>query len=253
MPTRLNPNKRDETILTVREAAEILKVSILTIKNYIYQGKLKSFKTPGGHHRILKSDLEALMKKTELPLDYFSFLEPLITALEIRDTFTKGHSARVADYSLLIARDLKLSEEALKNIRLASLLHDLGKICINESILKKPEKLTEKELLILKFHPEMGERIIEPVEAFRPVKPFIRHHHERYDGNGYPDRLAKEDIPQEARIISVAESYDSMTSDSSYRKKLSKEEAIAELKSQKDKQFDPQTVEVFLEAIKLGQ
>lgn len=250
MPTRLNPDKRDETILTVKEVAKILKVSILTIKNYIYQGKLKSFKTPGGHHRILKSDLDALMKKAELPLDYFSFLEPLITALEIRDTFTKGHSTRVADYALLIANQLNLPTETLKNIRLASLLHDIGKLCINESILKKSERLSEKEYFVLKSHPEMGERIIEPVEAFKQVKPFIRHHHERFDGMGYPDKLNKENIPLEARIISLAESYDSLTSNSSYREKLSKEEAIKELEREKGRQFDPQIVEVFLKAIK---
>lgn len=248
MPASINKNS--ETILTAKETARILKVSIPTIKNYIYQGKLKSFKTPGGHHRILKSDLDAIIKKSELPLDYFQFLDSLITALEIRDTFTQGHSSRVASYSLLIARCLNLSEEKLKQIRLASLLHDIGKLCIDESLLKKSERLTQNELSILKSHSVMGERIIEPVEAFKHVGPFIRHHHERYDGSGYPDRLVKEDIPQAARIISVAESYDSLTSDSSYRKKLSKEKAIEELKRQKARQFDPGILEVFLGAIK---
>lgn len=247
MPT--NSNKENETILTVKEAAKILKVSILTAKNYIYQGKLKSFKTPGGHHRILKSDLDAIIKKPEFPPDYFQFLNSLITALEIRDTFTQGHSSRVADYALLISRQLNLSGENLKNIRLAALLHDIGKLCIDESIIKKSKKLTENELSILKSHSVMSERIIEPIEAFRAIRPFVKHHHERYDGNGYPYRLAKEDIPLEARIISVAESYDSMTSDSSYRKKLSKEEAIEELKREKGKQFDPWIVDVFIEVI----
>lgn len=245
-----NTHPKNETLLTVREVAMILKVSLLTVKNYIYQGKLKSFKTPGGHHRILKSELDAIIKKTEFLPDYFEFLQSLITALEIRDTFTPGHSSRVANYSLLIANQLNLTTGNLKNIRLASLLHDIGKLCINESILKKSARLTEKEYSVLKFHPEMGERIIESVEAFRTVRPFIRHHHERYDGSGYPDRLAKEDIPLEAKIISVAEGYDSMTSESSYKKKLSKPEAIEELKRQKHKQFDPQIVETFLRTIK---
>lgn len=236
-------------ILTLKEAAKILKVSILTAKKYIYQGKLKSFKTPGGHHRILKSDLEALTKRTESIPDYFQFLESLITALEIRDTFIPGHSSRVAEYSFLIANSLNLPPENLKNIRLAALLHDIGKLCIDEPILKKSERLTEDELLSLKAHSGIGERMLEPVEAFRLLRPFIKHHHERYDGDGYPSRLAKEDIPLEARIISVAESYDSMTSESSYKKKLSKEEAIEELKREKDKQFDPTIVEVFLEVL----
>ncbi len=223
------PDNKNETIFTVKEAANILKVSILTVKNYIYQGKLKAFKTPGGHHRILKSDLDVLIKKPESPPDYFQFLESLVAALEIRDTFTQGHSLRVANYSLLISRRLNLPQENLKNIKLAALLHDIGKLCIDESILKKSERLTENELITLKSHVGIGERIVEPIEVFRPVRPFIRHHHERYDGSGYPDRLAKNAIPLEARIISVAESYDSMTSDSSYKKKLSKEEAIEEL------------------------
>jgi len=244
-----NPNKRDETILTPKEAAKILRVSIPTIKNNIYKGKLKSFKTPSGHHRILKSDLDALIKKPEFPLDYFQFLEPLITALETRDTFTQGHSSRVANYSLLISHHLNLPQENLKNIRLAALLHDIGKISIDESILKKSERLTESELLILKSHPGIGERIIEPIEVFRPIRPFIRHHHERYDGAGYPDRLAKEDTPLEARIISVAESYDSMTADSSYRPALSFNEAIKELRKATGTQFDPKIVEVFLKVL----
>lgn len=240
---------KEEAFLTVKEAAGILKVSILTIKNYIYQGKLKSLKTPGGHHRILKSDLDTIIKRPELIPDYFQFLDSLITALETRDTYTQGHSKRVADYSLFISRQLNLSQENLKNIRLAALLHDIGKLCIDESLLKKSERLTESELSILKSHTLMGERIIEPIEAFTPVRPFIRHHHERYDGNGYPYRLTKENIPLEARIISVAESFDSMTSDSSYRKRLSKEEAIEELKRQKGRQFDPEIVNIFIGAI----
>lgn len=248
-----NSDKKSDLILTLKEAAKTLKVSILTIKNYIYRGKLKSFKTPGGHHRILKSDLDLLIKKAELPLDYFQFLDCLITALEIRDTFIPGHSSRVANYSLLISRHLNFSEDNLKNIRLAALLHDIGKLYIDESILNKKGRLTKEELSIIKSHPVMGERIIEPIEVSRPVKPFIRHHHERYDGNGYPHRLAKEDIPMEARIISIAESYDSMISESSYKKKLSKEEAIEELKREKHKQFDPKIVDVFLEAISQEQ
>ena len=225
-----NNKQNNEVILTIKEVAEILKVSTLTLKNYIYQGKLKSFKTPGGHHRILKSDLDALLKKTGFLPDYFQFLETLITALEIRDTFLQGHSLRVANYSVLIANQLKLSGENLRNVKLAALLHDIGKLCIDESLLKKSERLTKDQFLMLRSHSVLGERIIEPIEVFGPVRPFVRHHHERYDGNGYPDGLAKGDIPLEARIISVAESYDSMTADSSYRKKLSKEKAIEELK-----------------------
>ncbi len=244
-----NFNKENDLILTLKETAKILKVSIPTLKNYIYQGKLKSFKTPGGHHRILKSDLDALLKKAEFLPNYFQFLNSLITALEIRDTFIQGHSSRVANYSLLISSHLNLPQENLKNIRLAALLHDIGKLSIDKSILKKSKKLTESELLILKSHSVIGERIIEAIEVFRPVRRFIRHHHERYDGNGYPDKLAKEDIPIEARIISVAESYDSMTSDSSYRKRLSKQEAIKELKREKARQFDPLIIEVFLKVL----
>ena len=247
MPT--NSDKKAETILTLKEVAEILRVTTLTVKNYIYQGKLKSFKTPGGHHRILKSDLEALIEKPEFLPRYFQFLDSLITALEIRDTFIQGHSSRVANYSLLIADSLNLPQENLQIIRLAALLHDIGKLTIDESLLKKSERLTESELLILRSHSIIGERIIEPIEVLSPVRPFVRHHHERYDGGGYPDRLVKEDIPLEARIISVAESYDSMTSNSSYREKLSKEEAIEELGREKAKQFDPRMVDVFLKVL----
>lgn len=244
-----NSHQKNETILTVKEVAEILKVSTLTIKKYIYQGKLRSFKTPGGHHRVLRSDLEAIIKKGKPYSEYLKFFHSLISNLEKRDTFTPGHSSRVANYSLLISKKFNLPQERLKNIRFAAIFHDIGKIYIDESILKKSGKLSKSEFSIIKSHSLVGERMIEIINEFKDIKPFIRHHHERYDGSGYPDRKALGDIPLEARIISVAESYDSMTSDSSYRKKLSKKEAIEELRREKGKQFDPQIVEVFLKVL----
>jgi len=244
----LNSNK--DKALTVSEAAKILNVSRLTIKNYIYQGKLKSFKTPGGHHRILVSDLNAIMKKPDTPPDFIQFIDSLISALEIRDTTVQGHSQRVARFAELIAKNLNFSEEQLNQLKIAALLHDVGKLCIDQSILQKSEKLTEYEYQILRSHPLMAERMLGPVEAFVDVIPLIKYHHERYDGEGYPYRLAKDHIPLEARIIAVAESYDSMTSDSSFRKKMTKENAIKELEQQRGKQFDSKIIDIFVEALK---
>ena len=133
---------------------------------------------------------------------------------------------------------------------MAALLHDIGKLCIDQSILKKAEKLTEDEYQILKTHPLMAERILSSVEDFSDIVPLIKHHHERYDGQGYPYRIAKDDIPLEARIIAVAETYDSMTSDSSFRKKMTKKNAIKELEQQRGKQFDSKIIDIFVEALK---
>ena len=238
-----------EKVLTVSEAAKILNVSRLTIKNYIYQGKLESFKTPGGHHRILVSDLNVIMKKPKTSPDYIPFIDSLISALEVRDTTAQGHSQRVAQFAQLIANHLNFSQEQLNNLKIAALLHDVGKLCIDQSILKKTEKLTEEEYQILKTHPLMAERILGSVEEFGDIIPLIKHHHERYDGQGYPYRLAKDDIPLEARIIAVAETYDSMTSDSSFRKKVTKKNAIKELEQQRGKQFDSKIIDVFVKAL----
>lgn len=255
-------------ILKTREAAELLKVTTQTIKNYIYSGKLKALKTPGGHHRIRRSDLKEIGFIEDLPGEegrlgreelyqiykdllgsYISTVKVILRALDSRDVIATGHSQRVAEYSVRMADKLGLSPSEKRNLELAALLHDVGKIGISEYILGKPGKLTDQERFMVKKHPEIGEHILEGVDFLKPTIATIRHHHERFDGKGYPDGLAGNNIPLQARIISTVETYDFLSSDLSYRKALSKQEVFDEMKKASGSQLDPEIVSAFLETV----
>jgi len=181
---------------------------------------------------------------------YFEIVKALAQAIEAKDPYTHGHSARVMEYSLQIAQKLGLSEEEIKSLKYAAILHDIGKIGVRGYILNNPNGLTIEEYEEVKKHPAIGENIIQPIELLQPIRPLIRHHHEWYNGKGYPDGLSGENIPLGARILTVADAYDAMKSDRPYRKALSEEKAIQELKHGSGRQFDPQIVEVFLEILK---
>jgi response regulator RpfG family c-di-GMP phosphodiesterase len=167
-------------------------------------------------------------------------------AMEANDLYTHGHSDRVMQYSRLIAIGLHLNEENVRRICTAALMHDIGKIGIPLDALKKPQKLTKEEYELFKEHPDKGRRILEPIEFLKDIVPAVYHHHEQYDGTGYPLGLKGEEIPIEARILAVADTYDAMTSDRAYRAALSHEIAVAELKRCAGTQFDPRIVAVFI-------
>ena len=181
---------------------------------------------------------------------YFEIVKALAQAIEAKDPYTHGHSARVMEYSLQIAQKLGLPEEEIKSLKYAAILHDIGKIGVRGYILNNPNGLTIEEYDEVKKHPAIGENIIQPIELLQPIRPLIRHHHEWYNGKGYPDGLSGENIPLGARILTVADAYDAMRSDRPYRKALSEEKAIQELKHGSGRQFDPQIMEVFLEILK---
>jgi HD-GYP domain-containing protein (c-di-GMP phosphodiesterase class II) len=178
--------------------------------------------------------------------DYFNTIRALSQALEAKDEYTRGHTDRVTAYSLKIGKSLELSKDEMKQLEYAAVLHDIGKLGIEEQILGKPGKLTKKEFDVVKEHPVTGERIVKSLDFLGIAKTSIRHHHERYDGEGYPDSLKGEDIPLGARIIAIADTFDAMTSDRPYRRAFPPEEAIKELKKVKGKQLDPEVVEAFL-------
>jgi len=182
----------------------------------------------------------------DLQKSFLDVVAALVKAVEARDKYTRGHSQRVTEYSLRIAEALGLSKEEMKIIKFCGLMHDIGKIGIGDSILHKPSALGSKEYEIIKGHSVMGEEIIQPVGFLKKGLPLIRHHHERYDGRGYPDGLQGKAIPLMVRILAVADSFDAMTSDRPYRKALSLEESIKELKKKSGTQFDPEIVKVFL-------
>ncbi len=174
----------------------------------------------------------------------------LAHAIEAKDTYTINHCEKITDRAVTLAQALALPRHEVQNIRLGSILHDVGKIGVPDAILNKPGKLTDEEYEIIKQHAQIGARIVESVSALQGVVPIIRHHQERYDGTGYPDGLAGEEIPIGARIIAVVDAYGAMTEDRVYRKALGHNEAMAELKRFAGRQFDPHVVTAFMRLLK---
>ena len=169
-----------------------------------------------------------------------------VNAIDAKSAWTKGHSERVTEYAVAIAREMGLEGETIETLRIASLLHDIGKIGTYDVILDKPKSLSHEEFNLINLHPVRGEEILRPIKQLEHLLPVIRHHHERIDGKGYPDGIKGEQIPMLSRILCVADSYDSMTSDRPYRCAGLKEYAVAELHRCSGSQFDPAAVEAFL-------
>lgn len=203
--------------------------------------------------KILKQN-EALIHKSndlkeaysKLNSSYKSTVLALSKAIDARDTYTAGHSERVTNLSLKIGQALNLSSNQLNVLEIAALFHDVGKIGIPDKVLNKPGKLTDEEFNQIKEHPSIGIDILKTIEFLDKTLPMILHHHEKYDGNGYPLGISGEAIPLESRIICVADSYDAMTSDRPYRKGLPHTVAVDELIKFKGIQFDPEIVDAFL-------
>ena len=183
----------------------------------------------------------------------------LAEAIDAKDHYTRGHTERVTQYSLLIAKkistynDVKLQEKFLDNLHIASLLHDIGKIAIPESVLNKPGKLTDEEFAKIKEHPERGSRILKPIKELKESIQGVKYHHERYDGKGYPEGIKGEKIPLSAAIICVADTFDAMTTDRPYRRGLSKAKAIKEINNGSGTQFNPLPAKAFVELYEDGK
>lgn len=180
---------------------------------------------------------------------YTETIEALVSALEARDPYTEAHAGRIRDTAVALSVAMKIPIEQRRAIRLGSILHDVGKIGISDSILLKPGALTDEEWAIMKTHPEIGERMLLSIDFLEPALPIVRHHHERWDGTGYPDRLAGVDIPIGARIVAVCDSFDAMTSDRPYRPAMSIEDACEELRRGTGTQFDPECVDLLIQMV----
>lgn len=191
----------------------------------------------------LKEDIQ------EEHIDTISSMKTLISIINAKDRYTYGHTERVVVYSNLLAQRLNLPEAERKILKYGAYLHDIGKIEIPQEVLNKKMKLSEKEWEYIRKHPVDGAEIIKPVSALADVIPLILHHHERYDGGGYPSKLKGEEIPKLVKILSIADSFDAMTSNRPYRPRMSYEEAILELERCKFTQFDPELVDVFISAV----
>jgi len=183
--------------------------------------------------------------------NYFDTVHALVLTEEARDPFTRGHTERVTKFAVAMAKRMRLLPSEIETIRYASEVHDIGKIGIPDFILGKPGRLTPAERAMIELHPVKGVEMLEPLEFLRPSLPAVRHHHERFDGTGYPDGLAREKIPLLARILACADSFDAMTSHRPYRsRKLSVEEAVSEIKNNSGSQFDPQIAQSFIQLIR---
>jgi GAF domain-containing protein len=186
---------------------------------------------------------------TDLSELFKSSIRALVNAVEAKDEYTRGHTERVTEYSVMIARKMGFTGEEIQRIELSALLHDVGKIGIPDKILLKPGKLTDEEFEVVKEHPSRGVKMLRPIKQLRMVLNGIKHHHEKLDGSGYPDGLIGNGIPLVARIITVGDAYDAMTTNRPYRNALPREEAIRRLKQDSNTQFDPELVDVFVKCI----
>ncbi|MFH1640621.1 MAG: diguanylate cyclase, partial [Candidatus Omnitrophota bacterium] len=196
---------------------------------------------------VLKDKISKLTKRANQSL--IEATAAFAKTIELKDYHTGDHVEKTVLYATEIAKALNISGEAMDNIQQASMLHDLGKVGISEEILSKPSKLTEDEFKTIKTHPQIGADIIRPIQFMQSVIPLIRHHHERWDGKGYPAGLKGKEIPIGARIIAVADAYQALISDRPYRKAYSKEQAIKIIRDESGKHFDPDVVTAFIDVL----
>ena len=192
----------------------------------------------------LASSKSAILK--DLRELFYKTIKSISSALDAKDPYTHGHSLRVTLYSLILAKELNLTDKTLEEIELAGLLHDIGKIGIPQSILCKPGKLTDEEFAVMKSHPKNSEKLVSSIKKLSGITEWLKAHHEKWDGSGYPGHLKGEEIPISARIIALADTYDAMTSTRSYRRALEHEVAIDEIKRCAGTQFDPNLAALFV-------
>lgn len=198
---------------------------------------------------ILGDITEKKKAEEELHDLFVAALTSLSPAIEAKSPWTKGHSERVMKYALKTGREMGLSDDALDDLSIAALLHDIGKIGTSDGVIDKPGKLTYEEYEIVKKHPGKSWDVLSPIKQLNHIISWIRGHHERYDGRGYPDGLKGEEIPLQARMLAVADTFDSMTAERPYRETPGKEKAVEELKRCSGTQFDSKVVEALLRTI----
>lgn len=217
---------------------------VVTIITWVASDRLENAVT---QIESLNTDLQA--RNQELQASYETTLEGWSHALDLRDKETEGHTLRVTELTLRIARAMGFSAEQLVHVRRGALLHDIGKMGVPDQILHKPGPLTEEEWRSMKRHPELAYELLSPIQYLAPALDIPHYHHEKWDGTGYPDGLKGEEIPLAARIFAVVDVYDALTSDRPYRASWSKEQALAYIRSEAGRHFDPTVVDIFLKEL----
>ncbi len=226
------PFNLDEITLSVGRALEKRR---LELENKEYR-----------HHLENKVSEQA----ERIRLSFLSAITALANALEAKDKYTGGHSQRVAEISAAVANAMGLLQEIIEKVKLAGMVHDIGKIGVSESILNKPGRLTNEEFQHIQKHPEIGQHILTPIVGDEEILRIVRSHHERYDGTGYPDGLKHGHIPLGSRILAVADAYEAMTSERPYRRAMNKKTALNEIERGEGTQFDPNVAEAFLSSFR---
>jgi putative nucleotidyltransferase with HDIG domain len=183
---------------------------------------------------------------------FMGTIRSLAEAIDEKDPYTRGHSERVNAYAVLLAKQLGLGPKEIREVHIASLFHDIGKIGIEDKILRKPAMLTDQEYTVMKQHPEKGAQMLSKIKAMRDIVPGVRFHHERWDGSGYPLGLKGEQIPIAARIVAVADAFDAMTTNRPYQKAMPFEVAIGRLLELTERVYDKRVVTAFSDAYKAG-
>jgi putative nucleotidyltransferase with HDIG domain len=214
-----------------------------------------------GASRVLRRQTETLRERSQALMDSYRRLEEssleavesLNATVEAKDPYTAGHSQRVQELALALGEQLGLGAQSLDALRFGALFHDIGKLAVPDAVLTKPERLTHDEYELIKRHSADGAHIVGKLGRLRPAVPVIHHHHERWDGDGYPDRLAGEEIPVEAAIVGLCDAWDAMTTDRPYHRALSFEEAFAEVRRGRGTQFHPDVVDAFVVLARQGR
>ena len=205
----------------------------------------------------MSGQIAVALKNAQLISDlddlFVGTIKALSSAVDAKSSWTAGHSERVTKYAVLLGGEMGLSMDDIKSLEFAGILHDIGKIGTNEAILDKPDKLTDDEYMAIKKHPERGAELMGHIKHLDHLIPIVRHHHEHFNGTGYPDKLEGENIPLLARILAVADTFDAMKADRPYRKGRTMDFIIEEFKRSSGSQFDPQVIESLLSVIESGR
>jgi len=240
------------------ESTTVLEISRKDFESLLYTAPLLAFTIMKALSSRLR-DTGALLisylqrKNRQLAKAYLDTVNTVVHAIEERDAFSKGHTDRVAAIAKLIGREMGLEEERMFDLQIGSLLHDIGKVGIPDTILQKPAPLKTDEIKKVQEHPIKGKRMIQDISFLQAAVPHVLYHHERFDGSGYPEHLAGADIPLPSRIIAVADVFDAVTSDRPQRKRMSFNEGVALIKKGAGTQFDPEVVKAFLKLVESGK